>query len=93
MLISNLKKEKCSFGFSKVPFLGFMVGNEGITTNPEKIAPIATYPRPTTEKELRAFNGLANYYHPFIEHITSVIKPLYALSKKKVPLQSSDAAI
>ena len=43
----KLSSEKCCFIQRKVKFLGHVVGEDGIETDPENIEKIKNYPRPT----------------------------------------------
>ena len=79
----KFKLSKCSFGYKSIPFLGFIVSAEGIQPSPDKTQIISNYPCPTTLKELRAFNGLANYYKSFIPNYSNIMRPLYDLTKTK----------
>jgi len=51
--------DKCEFFKNKVEFLGFVISDKGIETNPAKVEAIANYPCPKTVKELRSLLGLA----------------------------------
>lgn len=48
---------KCEFPKNKVEFLGIVVSDKGIETNPDKVAAIAQYPIPKTLKVLSYFFG------------------------------------
>ncbi len=43
---------------------------------------ILNSPTPSSKKEVQAFLGLLNYYHRFLPHISSVLKPLHDLVGK-----------
>src|SRR4051812_8736399 len=62
-----LKPKKCNFAAHEAKILGFIVNDKGVTTNPDKIADVAKFPRPTSQTEVRAFLGLANYYRKLIK--------------------------
>lgn len=68
--------DKCEFFKNKVEFLGFVIWDKGIETNPTKVDAIANYPRPKTLKELRSFLGLSRYYRRFILGYAIMAKPL-----------------
>ena len=53
---------KCMFGVQEIPFLGFMVTQEGISPSPEKVETILRYSKPKTVTDLRRFLGVINYY-------------------------------
>ena len=81
---ANLKlgKDKCHFCLDEVEYLGFVVCEEGIKTNPKKNEKINNFPIPKDKKELRAFLGLISYYRKFIKKLAHIAKPLYELLKK-----------
>lgn len=58
----KLSAEKCSFVQRKVKFLGHIVSENGLETDPEKSSKIANYPTPVNIDELRSFLALAGYY-------------------------------
>ena len=78
----KLKPSKCHLFQQKVSFLGFMVSNEGVGTDPDKIAAIRDWPRPVNLRESRAFVGLCQYYRRFVPKFSDVAAPLHALTKK-----------
>ena len=53
----KVKLSKCSFGQPKTKFLGLVVSDQGISTDPAKVAAISSYPLPTDLPSLRSFLG------------------------------------
>ena len=53
----KLAPEKCFLFQKEVKYLGHVVSEEGITTDPEKIEAVKLWPRPTNAKELHSFIG------------------------------------
>ena len=51
----------------KVPFLGHIVSEEGVSTDPAKIDKVANWPSPTSRHQLQQFLGLASYYRQFVK--------------------------
>ena len=64
------KLSKCLFAQSKVDFLGHIISDEGIATEPQKIAAIKEWPTPLNVRDVRSFLGLANYYRRFVAHFS-----------------------
>ena len=75
----KLKPSKCEFFKSEITYLGHVVSNEGIATDPKKIKAIQLWPRPETVTQVRKFTGLTNYYRKFIHNYAKVAKPLHQL--------------
>lgn len=72
----KLSSEKCFFIQRKVKFLGHVVGENGIETDPEKVEKIKNYPIPANPDELRSFLAFCGYYRKFVENFSKVIRPL-----------------
>ena len=78
-----LKPEKCFFEEPKVQYLGLIVGNGQVRTDPEKIATLKQWKVPTTKKALQSFLGSINFYHDFIHDFSKIAKPLHNLTGNK----------
>ncbi|XP_019241427.1 PREDICTED: uncharacterized protein LOC109221396 [Nicotiana attenuata] len=81
----------CEFGLESVTFLGHLVSKEEIKVDPQNIAVLKNWPRPTTPTEIRSFLGLAGYYRKFVEGFSTLASPLTKLAQKVVKFQWSDA--
>ncbi|GKA63847.1 hypothetical protein Tco_0763453 [Tanacetum coccineum] len=53
----KLNPKKCTFVVETGKFLGYMITNEGIQTNPEKIQSIINMTSPRTLREVQSLNG------------------------------------
>ncbi|GAV75057.1 hypothetical protein CFOL_v3_18537, partial [Cephalotus follicularis] len=76
------KRSKCIFGGSKVEYLGHFISEQGVSTDPKKVATVQQWPIPKNLKELRGFLGLTGYYKRFIRNYSLLSKPLTSLLKK-----------
>ncbi|KAJ0745438.1 putative nucleotidyltransferase, Ribonuclease H [Helianthus annuus] len=76
------KRSKCSFAGGKVEYLGHVITEKGVSTDPTKLIAIQEWPTPGTIKELRGFLGLAGYYRRFIKNFGVLAKPLTELLRK-----------
>jgi len=78
----KLKPEKCAFFQKSVLFLGHVISEKGISTDPEKTRVISEWPSPTCLKVVRSFLSLASYYRKFVDGFAGIAAPLHALTKK-----------
>ncbi|XP_041440977.1 uncharacterized protein LOC121400938 [Xenopus laevis] len=75
----KLSVDKCKFARKVVKFVGHIVSAEGIATDPEKVAAVRDWPRPTNLTELRSFLGFCGYYRRFVEGYSRLAHPLNGL--------------
>jgi transposase InsO family protein/predicted aspartyl protease len=78
----KLKAKKCSLFQRKVLFLGHVVSEQGVGTDPTKIEVIQSWPTPTTLTEVRGFIGLCSYYRRYIRGFGEIASPLHRLAEK-----------
>lgn len=57
---------KCSFGQTKLEFLGYEVSTLGIKPLESKVQAIVEFPKPHTVEQLRRFLGMINFYRPHL---------------------------
>ena len=69
------KFSKCEFWLKKVPFLGHVLSDEGISVDPTKVQEVLDWKAPTSVHEVRSFLGLAGYYRCFILDFSKIAKP------------------
>ena len=72
----KLKASKCEFFKTSVRYLGHVVSDTGVETDPDKIAALSSWPEPTNVKQLRSFLGFTGYYRRFIKDYARIVKPL-----------------
>ena len=72
----KLKPSKCELFKSRVTYLGHVVSEEGIETDPAKIEAVRTWPVPKSVKDVRRFLGFTGYYRRFIEGFAAIARPL-----------------
>lgn len=72
----KLKGSKCEFFLPRVKYLGHIVSQDGVETDPEKISALKDLSVPTSLKELRSFLGFVGYYRRFVPGFAQIAKPL-----------------
>ena len=77
----KLKAKKCQFFQNSVSYLGHIVSEKGIATDPEKTRAISTWPVPGNIKALRTFLGFSGYYRRYVKDYSKIVKPLNDLLK------------
>ena len=91
----KLKGAKCEFFNNSVTYLGHIISEQGIASDPEKTFPITSWPVPTNITQLRSFLGTAGFYRRFIKDYAKIAQPLNSLleghspstkSKRKTPI-------
>ena len=83
----KLKPAKCCLFRHQVAYLGHIVSEQGVTTDPAKIQKVQDWPTPTSIQEVRQFIGLASYYRRFVEDFATIAEPLHNLTKKYARFQ------
>ena len=80
-----IKLAKCDFCRRRVKFLGFIVGNGEIATDPDKVKAVQQWQPPTTVTQVRSFLGFCNYFKHMIPGFAEIANPLHQLTKKTEP--------
>ena len=75
----KLKPSKCKLFKTSLLYLGHIVSEDGIRTDPKKIEAMLQWPVPLTVTDVRSFIGLTNYYQRFLKGYAKIARPLTAL--------------
>ena len=70
---------KCVLGVSQLQFLGHQIDQQGIRPLSDKVQAVMDFPLPATQRKLREFLGLVNFYHRFIPKAAQLLQPLHQL--------------
>jgi hypothetical protein len=74
--------EKYVFHQPQVEFLGYIISNEGLMTDPKKIQAVTDWLTLKTLRDVQCFLGFANFYRTFIKNYSQVGTPLIRLTCK-----------
>ena len=83
----SISKKKFEFGKTQVKYVGFIVSQEGIKADPDKLKAIGKFPTPTNITELRSFMGLVNQLTGHSQKLVQAALPLRPLLKTKSEFQ------
>ena len=88
----TLKPEKCQFGLDRVVYLGHVLSKDGVSVDFEKIEKVQNFPVPASQKDLKSFLGLCNYYRRFVKGYAHIVSPSNNLlkSEKKGKFKKGD---
>ena len=78
----ELNPVKCAFGVSAGKFLGFIVNNQGIEANPDKIKVVFNMPSPSSIKEVQRFTGRMAVLSRFESRASDKCQPFFQILKK-----------
>ena len=79
----RLNPAKCAFGVRSGKFLGFMVSQRGIETNPKKIHALVDMKSPKTTKEVQSLTGRVAALSRFISKATDKCQPFFKAKRAR----------
>lgn len=89
----KLQPRKCHLFQQKVTYLGHVISEAGVATDPSKTAAVRDWPVPQTVKQVKSFLGFSGYYRRFIPAFSKIAAPLNALTHGTNGQERKTAAI
>ena len=80
----RLRREKCELFREKIVYLGHEISKDGLRPTGERVKGIVNMPAPGNVKELFTFLGLMTYNARFIPNLSTLLRPLYDLTRTGV---------
>ncbi len=80
----SVNKKKCLFFQTKIAWLGYVISENGIEVDQNKISTILEWPIPKNTTDILSFLGFTGYYRKFIEKYSHIALPLTELLKKNI---------
>ena len=79
----KLKPSKCQLFQREVSYLGHVVSQDGVATDPEKVEAVRKWASPKCVQEVRSFLGFVGYYRRFCPDFATISRPLNLLTNKE----------
>jgi hypothetical protein len=77
------KRSKCAFAITQIEYLGHIILDKGVSTDPAKTESMRRWPTPKSHTKLRGFLGLTCYYRKFVKGYGILAKLLTVLLQQK----------
>ncbi|KAI8517499.1 hypothetical protein Bbelb_035160 [Branchiostoma belcheri] len=76
----KLRPDKCHLFKRRVKYLGHVVSEKEVATDPDKCAVLRDWPEPKTVKQVKSFLGFCSYYRRFVKDFAKIAHPLQKLT-------------
>lgn len=81
----TISADKSRFCLRSLRYVGYLIDENGVRPDPEKIKAVLEYPSPKCVKDVRRLFGMASWYRRFIQDFASITAPITDLLKTKCP--------
>jgi len=90
--VIKLNPKKCTFGVKSGKFLGYMIDQRGIESNPDKVQAILQMRSPTNIKDVQKLTGCIAALGRFMSRSADKSHPFFKVLKRKTPFQWDEEA-
>ncbi len=87
------KLSKCLFSVTRILFLGFILTDQGVEMEEDRISIILNWPEPESVREVQSFLGFANFYCRFVKEFSRIAYPLTDMTKGATQRTKNDLAL
>ena len=87
------KLSKCLFSVTRISFLGFILTDQGVEMEEDRISTILNWPEPESVREVQSFLGFANFYRRFVKGFSRIAHPLTDMTKGAAQRTKKDLAL
>ena len=75
----TLNPEKCVLGAEEVEYVGHTLNKDGLHFERSKLDSILTWEKPSTQKQLKQFLGVVNWFRGHCANLSTITQPLNAM--------------
>ena len=81
----KLNRDKLELAKDSITFMGHIISEKGMFTDPQKVEAITKLPMPANIKDVGRVLGMVQYLSRYIPNMTDIVQPLQNLLKKDAP--------
>ena len=81
----TVNPDKCSFGLEEIEYVGHTISANGIHFTRSKLDSVMNFQKPVTQKGMKGFIGLVNYFRDHVSNSSIITAPLEEMVKPYNP--------
>ena len=75
----TINPDKSELGLRTIEYTGHVIDESGLSFTETKLSGVKAFPLPDTQKQLKSFLGLANYFRDHVRNLSILVNPLQSL--------------
>jgi len=76
-----LHPEKCEFHQKQIKYLGLVISENKVVMDSVKVTRVHKWLIPENQTDVQAFIGFVNFYRCFIQDFSTIVRPLFDLTR------------